>query len=148
MKTETKELAEEVRQYNAWRRGDDSIEMPDPKRLGVIIDEAADRLEQHGNPSDAADPNGSTCARLKWWKDRTDDLHDQIAAKDAQADEIYKAAVDLAKKLEDDLEKERALADRLAHWLSSLEGEGLVPPEWDASAANALAAWKGARRDP
>jgi hypothetical protein len=108
------------------------------------LDEAADRLEElerdHGKPTDAADPNGSTCARLKWWKDRNDDLHDQLAetakdylclaelldghdatecranlvkmkadlaAKDAHADEIYKAAVDLAAKLEGDLEKER-----------------------------------------
>jgi Skp family chaperone for outer membrane proteins len=79
--------------------------------------------------------------------DRLEELERELNAKDAHADEIYKAAVDLAKKLEDDLEKERKLADRLAHWLSSFEGEGLVPPEWDASAANALAAWKEGRRD-
>jgi Skp family chaperone for outer membrane proteins len=79
--------------------------------------------------------------------DRLEELERELAAKDAHADEIYKAAVDLAKKLEDDLAAERAIADRLAHWLSSLEGEGLVPPEWDASAANALAAWKEGRRD-
>ena len=68
--------------------------------------------------------------------DRLEELEEQLAANHA--------AIKLMGKW---LEEERALADRLAHWLSSLEGEGLVPPEWDASAANALAAWKEARRE-
>jgi uncharacterized protein with beta-barrel porin domain len=41
-------------------------------------------------------------------------LERELAAKDAHADEIYKASVDLAAKLEADLATERALADRLA----------------------------------
>jgi hypothetical protein len=48
---------------------------------------------------------------------------------------------------EKELAAERALADRLAHWLAALDGEGIVPPAWDASVANALAAWKGARHE-
>jgi hypothetical protein len=124
---------------------------------------AADRLEQHGDPTDAADPNGSTYARLKWWKDRTDDLHEQLAAKDAHADEIYKAAVDLAKKLEDDLDAERALADRLAEsieWYRLNVGDcnkggddgalarDSLSKDIGRNATKALAAWKEARRDP
>ena len=31
----------------------------------------------HGNPTDIPDPNGSTHARLNWWKDRNDELHDE-----------------------------------------------------------------------
>jgi hypothetical protein len=132
MKTDTKELASELRQYN----------------LGGIFDEAADRLEQHGKPTDAADPNGSAYARLKWWKDRADDLHDQLAAKDAHADEIYKAAVGLAAKLEADLAAERSLADRLAETLANVQGDyastgAIVPSEVDT----AITAWKEARRE-
>ena len=66
-------------------------------------------------------------------------------------DQDQDEAIDLRdaeiERIERELAAERALADRLAHWLSSLEGEDLVPPEWDASAANALAAWKEARND-
>jgi len=135
---DTKTLAAELRQIapsTAWWN---------------TLDEAADRLEElerdHGKPTDAADPNGSTCARLKWWKDRCEDLHEELAAKDAHADEIYKAAVDLAAKLEGDLEKERALADRLAETLANVQGDyasngALVIEEVDA----ALASWKQAR---
>jgi hypothetical protein len=50
-------------------------------------------------------------------------------------------------KLERELAAERALADRLAHWLAALDGEGIAPPAWDASVANALAAWKEARHE-
>ena len=44
-------------------------------------------------------------------------LERELAAKDAHADEIYKASVDLAAKLEADLATERALADRLGRWM-------------------------------
>lgn len=147
MNTDPETLSARLREFNRWSRGDETMEQPHPARIGAMIDEAADQLEQHGDPSDAADANGSTCARLKWWKDRADDLHDQIAAKDAHADEIYKASVDLAAKLEDDLEKERKLADRLAHWLSEMADEFILPAELENGANNALAAWKEARRD-
>ena len=64
-------------------------------------------------------------------------LERELAAKDAQADKIHKAWVDLAAKLEADLEKERALADRLANAMF-----GCPSTECD----NALAAWKEARK--
>ena len=145
MTTNRETLPALLREYNRWRRGDETLEQPNPAKISAIIDGAADRLEQHGNPADAADPNGSTCARLKWWKDRADDLHDQLAAKDGHADEIYKAAVDLAKKLEDDLASERALADRLASELSACKNTFGI--EFGGT-TEALAAWKEARRDP
>jgi len=43
------ELIERLRQYNRWRRGEEDWSPdergPDPKELGELIDEAADRLE-------------------------------------------------------------------------------------------------------
>lgn len=82
-------------------------------------------------------------------------LQNELAAKDAHADEIYKAAVELAAKLEGDLEKERALADRLAGLLKRHRagyGGQLVDPECDccdceylAPIDEALASWKQAR---
>ena len=44
-------------------------------------------------------------------------LERELASKDAHADEIHKAAVNLAAKLEADLATERALADRLGRWM-------------------------------
>ncbi len=77
--------------------------------------------------------------------DLGDDLRSELAAKDAHADEIYKAAVNLAAKLEDDLAAERALADRLAKSIHLAECDGNYTPNRQQSA---LAAWKEARRDP
>lgn len=37
--------AEELRQYNRWRRGDDDLPQPNPKELGELLDSVADRLE-------------------------------------------------------------------------------------------------------
>lgn len=37
--------AEQLREYNAWRRGDDTLQQPDPKELGELLDGVADRLE-------------------------------------------------------------------------------------------------------
>ena len=37
--------ADRLRQYNRWRRGEDSIPYPDPKEIGELIDGVADRLE-------------------------------------------------------------------------------------------------------
>ena len=81
-------------------------------------------------------------------------LERELAAKDAHADEIYKAGVDLAAKLEADLEKERALADRLAAWLDTLlsgyddaKEIACFDGEEAHCADRALKAWK-ASRDP
>ena len=37
--------ADRLRQYNRWRRGDDSIPQPDPRELGELLDCVVDRLE-------------------------------------------------------------------------------------------------------
>jgi hypothetical protein len=86
--------------------------------------------------------------------DRLEELERELASKDAHSDEIYKAAVDLAKKLEDDLEKERAIADRLAHWLETLLSGYEDAKEISAfngeeahAADRAIKAWKEARRE-
>ena len=69
----------------------------------------------------------------------------ELAAKDAHADEIYKASVGLANMLECKLERERALADRLAESLDRtlqlVAESGDSPPEAEID----LAAWKEAR---
>lgn len=39
-------IASELRAFNRWRRGDDSIKQPEPKRLGEVIASAASELER------------------------------------------------------------------------------------------------------
>jgi hypothetical protein len=46
MKTDTKELAAQLRGYNAWRRGYQISKQPHPIDIGKMIDAAADRLEE------------------------------------------------------------------------------------------------------
>jgi len=46
MKTETKELSAQIRQFNRWRRGDETLDQPHPAEIGLMLDAAADRLEE------------------------------------------------------------------------------------------------------
>ena len=76
-------------------------------------------------------------------RDLAQELERELASKDAQVDEIYKvykAALDLAAKLESDLAAERALADRLASALTDSATWSHALPTYEA--------WKESRRDP
>ena len=154
MNTDTNTLAAQLREYNRWRRGDEALEQPPPARIGKMLDQAADRLEQHGDLTDAADPNGSTCARLKWWKDQNDELSEQLEQVQTDADEWSNMA--RSRKLQADkasreLAAERALADRLAASLEVLleyAETGEVADHADThTAERAAAAWKEARNE-
>lgn len=41
------EALELLKQHNRWRRGDDSVEMGDPKAIGLAIDVACRALAEH-----------------------------------------------------------------------------------------------------
>ena len=43
-------LAEFLQRYNDWRRGDNSLPMPDPKQLGIALDEAIALLKKQSLP--------------------------------------------------------------------------------------------------
>ncbi len=44
--TPTKDLPTQLREFNRWRRCDETLEQPHPARIGAMIDAAADRLEE------------------------------------------------------------------------------------------------------
>jgi hypothetical protein len=44
--TPTKDLADALRRYNAWRLGDWDEPMPEPQEITRLLDAAADRLEE------------------------------------------------------------------------------------------------------
>ena len=44
--TPTSNLPTQLRELNRWRRGDETLEQPNPADIGAVIDEAADRLEE------------------------------------------------------------------------------------------------------
>ena len=107
----------------------------------------AEQLERElGSPTDSPDANTTAHARSNWWKQRCDDLNEQLAAG-------VRGAELIARMLSD----ERALADRLAALLQrdrdGYSGQ-VVDPECDCCDCEylrpideALAAWK-ASRDP
>jgi hypothetical protein len=99
--------------------------------------------------------------------DRIAELERELAAKDAHADEIYKAAVNLAAKLEDDLAAcrewsskiadvadelradlaaERELADKLGTWVRALYRDKIVPTFCEESVHRAINTWEEARK--
>ena len=44
--TPTKDLPGQLREFNRWRRGDETLEQPNPADIGAMINEAAGRLEE------------------------------------------------------------------------------------------------------
>lgn len=42
-----REALELLQRHNCWRRGDDSVEMEDPRALGIAIDVACRVLAEH-----------------------------------------------------------------------------------------------------
>jgi hypothetical protein len=49
---ETK-IIKQLTEYNKWRRGDDELKQPNPKDLGVVIEEAIKTIEKHSKGADA-----------------------------------------------------------------------------------------------
>jgi hypothetical protein len=41
----TKETIETLEKFNAWRRGDELMEMPSPKLIGQAIDSAIEKIK-------------------------------------------------------------------------------------------------------
>lgn len=39
-------MVRELRDYNRWRRGDETMDQPEPLRLGLLLDACADLLER------------------------------------------------------------------------------------------------------
>lgn len=48
-----KTLVEKLKNYNRWRRGDETIPHPAPKEVGEIIDQAIEALENYLNQKEA-----------------------------------------------------------------------------------------------
>jgi hypothetical protein len=125
MKTETKKLSAQIRQFNRWRRGDEALEQPHPAEIGLMLDAAAERLEELGRQLE---------------QERQD-------RKQADLDTIR--ALGERNDARAELSTERELADRLASVLRTynydlLAGEVIqFVPEHDV----ALAAWKEARHE-
>jgi hypothetical protein len=81
MKTETKELSAQIRQFNRWRRGDETLEQPHPAEIGLMLDAAADRLEElelelavwkHNNKLLATELDYFDETSIEWWSEYQD----------------------------------------------------------------------------
>ena len=50
---EETEIIKQLTEYNKWRRGDDELKQPNPKDLGIVIEEAIKTIEKHSKGADA-----------------------------------------------------------------------------------------------
>lgn len=69
--TDPKKIADGLRRYNAWRRNNDedlTLEMPDPKELGIWIDSAIAVLDAHAENNDLAQRVEELEADARRWK--------------------------------------------------------------------------------
>ena len=58
----------------------DGMECYDCGTGGQVQSDLCRERASHGKPTDEPNPNGSTNARLNWWRDRGDALSDELAA--------------------------------------------------------------------
>jgi len=130
---DTKTLAAELRRYNAWRRGYQTAKQPNPSEIGVMLDDAADCLDEMERE----------LAESRQWSSTLADVADDTRADLAAEQDIREAVESVNAALYEQLEAERALADRLAGAIEQVASE--FGREGDLH--KALAAWKEARRE-
>jgi phage shock protein A len=83
--TPTKDLPTQLREFNRWRRGDETLEQPNPADISAMIDEAADRLEELER-------------ELAVWHHKAKRLEDELAKFDETAIEWWCEYQDLKAK--------------------------------------------------
>ncbi len=82
-----------LRNYNSWRRGDETIEMPSPAEIGATIDDAVNLLRKYDDLKTRAERAEAELAEQKY---------------------IKRSAVKRANKLTEELATERARLDHLS----------------------------------
>ena len=71
MKDEVRRTIEKLRSYNKWRRGDEELPQPDPREIGIWIDEICNYAEEVG----------AKCDQLRVERDEARRLADAVAEK-------------------------------------------------------------------
>jgi hypothetical protein len=138
--TPTNNLPAQLREFNRWRRCDEAMEQPHPARIGAMIDEAADRLEELELKNQIFRAAQKACEDCDAPRvDRIAELERQLAEVKADSDSWWDMAHSRklqADKANRELAAERKLADRLA---SALADSAMwhAPPAYEA--------WKKAR---
>lgn len=142
-----KALAAELRRYNAWRRGYQTANQPNPSEIGVMLDTAADRLEELERELAAKSEEiaifRSDEKRLvefaKTYRIRAELVEEKL---DQERQDRKQADLDTIRAL-GERNNERALADMLANKLvESMERLGVC-----AGHRKAITAWKEARHE-
>ena len=67
--TPTNNLCSQLREYNAWRRGNETLDQPSAAWVGAVIDAAADRLEELERELAAERALAVNLADLAAWKE-------------------------------------------------------------------------------
>jgi hypothetical protein len=84
--TPTSDLPIQLREYNRWRRGDETLDQPSAAWVGAVVDAAADRLEELE-------------AELAVWKHEAKRLEDQLEAEHEAAISLFIELHELKERL-------------------------------------------------
>jgi len=93
------ETIKKLRLYNKWRRGDEELPQPDPREIGLWIDEICNYAEEVG----------AKCDQLRIDAQREAEHHDRMVGELERVyderDEARRLAEDSEKKIRDFIEK-------------------------------------------
>jgi hypothetical protein len=97
MKTDTKELSAQIREFNRWRRGDETLQQPQPAEIGLMLDAAAKRLEklERQLEQERQDRKQADLDTIRALGERND-ARAELAAERALADRLASALTDSA----------------------------------------------------
>jgi hypothetical protein len=99
MKDEVRRTIEKLRSYNKWRRGDEELPQPDPREIGLWIDEICNYAEEVG----------AKCDQLRVDAQREAEHHDRMVGELERVyderDEARRLTEDSEKKIRDFIEK-------------------------------------------
>lgn len=99
MKDEVRRTIEKLRSYNKWRRGDEELPQPDPREIGIWIEEICNYAEEVG----------AKCDQLRIDAQREAEHHDRMVG---ELERVYDER-DEARRLADAVaEKAKALVAR------------------------------------
>jgi hypothetical protein len=119
----TTEIIKFLQNYNAWRRGDETLEMPHPAEIGMNIQDAVVILREHDELKQRAERAEAELA------DQTKRFHDEIVCRQETVRNNHELNLRERDHLLDLLAIERARTTKLAERMLRFAAEYYPPNE-------------------